>query len=106
MANEGFVLFDSQNGQLAEDGVEQIPLMVMAGVEYAVVGGCDSDCSDLDLEIRDGFGNLLDADYELDDQPGVYATALSAGSFNIFVDMIECSTGFCYYGLAVFTRSF
>ena len=44
MANEGFVLFDSQNGQLAEDGVEQIPLMVVAGVEYAVVGVCDSDC--------------------------------------------------------------
>ena len=106
MVNEGFVLSDSWNGQLAEDGGDVVPLVVLPGVEYAVMGVCDSDCSDLDLEIEDGFGNLLDADYELDDLPGVYATALSAGSFNIFVDMIECSTGICYYGLAVFTRSF
>lgn len=56
----------------------------------SIYGTCDADCSDLDLFLYDGAGNLVASDTLLDAVPIV--TAPYAGDFTVTVSMPSCST--------------
>lgn len=66
-------------------------------VEYTFVGSCDNDCSDLDLQLFDENGNLIDEDLLRDDYPVVSVTPRWTGRFRIKVIMAECSVNPCGY---------
>jgi hypothetical protein len=72
------------------------------GYTYALVGVCDVDCSDIDLAIFDGNGELVVRDVEDDDVPIIEFTVTSGGDFSLNVGMYECSAEYCYYGVALF----
>ena len=75
-----------------------------AGVSYRFVGECDSKCYDLDLELYDGSGNLIDSDVEDDDTPVVSVTPRWTGQFRVHVHMADCGNDYCGYGVGVYIR--
>jgi hypothetical protein len=68
-----------------------------SGVEYTFVGACDRDCSDLDLQLFDENGNLIDEDLLRDDVPVVSVTPEWTGRFHVKVIMASCSISPCGY---------
>lgn len=74
------------------------------GRTYAVVGVCDNDCSDLDLQLHDDNGNLVAQDTETDDTPVVSVSPRWTGRFRVTVKMHACSVSPCDFGLLVLTQ--
>jgi hypothetical protein len=70
-----------------------------ADVEYTFVGACDRDCSDLDLQLYDENGNLIDEDLLSDDVPVVTVTPSWTGRFRVKVIMADCSISPCGYAI-------
>lgn len=95
---------DVRSGSLPDGGSQTITLRADAGVEYGVVGGCDQDCTDLDLALRDGRGNVLDSDYLSDDYPVVRFRPRTSGAHYLEVQMFECGVNPCWYAYRVYRR--
>lgn len=58
-----------------------------------IYGTCDSDCTDIDMYLYDGYGNLLEQDIEPDAYPVVIAPY--DGEFFIQVTMPSCNAEAC-----------
>jgi hypothetical protein len=92
-----------RGGALADGGVATVQIDFRAGRSYIVMAVCDGDCEDLDLELHDPAGDLVDSDFELDDVPMVATETTAAGRYSVVVSMASCSVNPCAYGLAVFS---
>jgi hypothetical protein len=80
-----------------------IPYTLIKGERYKMVGVCDNDCSDIDFELRDENGNLIDEDTAKDDIPIVEVTPIRTGKFTLRVSMQSCSNSAgCDYGVDVY----
>ena len=71
------------------------------GVGYTFTGGCDGDCTDLDLRLYDNNGNLIDSDVLPDDYPIVSVTPRWNGNFRLRVTMARCTVNPCQYEVTV-----
>ena len=91
-------------GSLNDDGSEMVEIELDVGMEYQIMGACDEDCSDLDLILYDGRGNVIDSDMLDDDFPVVSVTVSRSGVFRMRVNMAACSVEPCRYGIGVFGR--
>ncbi|MEB3273867.1 MAG: hypothetical protein ACO4CG_01740 [Prochlorothrix sp.] len=81
---------------------DNLTVTLYEGVSYTIIGVCDEDCSDLDMELFDANGNSIDSDYETDDFPVVEVTPAWTSEFTLDVHMFDCSNEPCYYGVGVF----
>jgi hypothetical protein len=97
--SEGYEPMIWDSGDL-DEGIHEVTLS--AGFSYALMAVCDVDCSDIDLSLFDGMGDLIVEDTEIDDAPVIEFTVTSGGDFTLDVAMFECSTEPCYYGVALF----
>ena len=76
---------------------------LLKGNSYKIMGACDNECTDLDLELRDDNGNLIQLDNASDDIPVVEVTPRRDGKFTVKVSMRDCSNSVgCVYGMAVY----
>ncbi len=73
------------------------------GVEYALIGVCDTDCADLDMTLFDKQGNFLTEDAATDDAPVLQFVALK-GKYRLGVSMYHCAVEPCRYGVALFSN--
>jgi hypothetical protein len=89
-------------GNLNDDSEESFTLDLDGDRNYAIVGACDNDCSDLDFWLYDENDNLIDSDTSTDDVPVVRVTPSWTGQFRVRVKMYACSANPCYYGIGVF----
>jgi hypothetical protein len=87
---------------LTANGEDRLNFTLTKGATYAIVGVCDEDCSDIDLELYDNNGNSISVDRANDDYPIVRVTPAWTGQFNLEVDMYNCSASYCYYGIGIF----
>ena len=69
---------------------------------YLIVGVCDGDCGDLDLQIDDPSGTTLDTDVEDDDAPVLEFKTGDSVYYKLLVDMVTCGTDACFYGVGIF----
>ena len=90
-------------GSLDDNREQEHELVGNIGREYVVIGRCDNDCSDLDLWLYDGAGEV-DSDVASDDVPLVSAVIRRSGTMRVKVGMITCSANPCRYGLGVFEK--
>lgn len=91
---------------LAEGKAMNITYTLSAGYVYTFAGACDSDCADIDLELRDAQGKLLTADTSSDDNPVVSVSPTVKGKYTLKVYMRDCSSpDGCVYGVDVFRKS-
>ncbi|MDJ1170250.1 hypothetical protein PMG71_12490 [Roseofilum sp. BLCC_M154] len=89
-------------GSVDASSSTDITLNLRKGQDYTILGVCDEDCDDLDLEIYNLAGNPVEADTLGDDYPIVRISPNRTGGYRLKVDMYSCSTSFCYYGIGVF----
>ncbi|QLE56496.1 hypothetical protein [Nostoc sp. TCL26-01] len=89
---------------LREGRSQYININLRAGISYGIVGVCDSDCADLDIAMTDERGNLIASDLEEDDIPAITLNPDRSGNYRIWVNMANCNSNTCYYGIGVFGR--
>ena len=85
------------DGSLPHGRFRTHAVTLRGGVEYTFVGACDRDCSDLDLQLYDQNGVLVDQDLLEDDVPVVSVTPEWTGPFTVKVIMASCSVSPCVY---------
>lgn len=95
---------DIYTGSLSDDENESLTLNLRRGNQYAIVGVCDEDCSDIDLRLFDEDGDEVDSDVETDDNPVVQVSPRDSGKYRIKVIMADCRTSPCFYGVGVFSK--
>lgn len=91
-------------GSLPDNETEMVQLDLDVGMEYQIMGACDEDCTDLDLTLYDGNGNVIDSDVLDDDVPVVSVAVARSGVFRLRVSMVSCSEEPCRYGIGVFGK--
>ena len=89
--------------QLNNESTETVTVDLEAGVNYLILGVCDEDCSDLDLELFQGT-TLVDEDMASDDYPVVTVDPTASRTYRLRVTMAACSETPCRYGIAVYER--
>ena len=88
------------DGQLGASGSERVPIHLSSGTNQ-VVGLCDNNCSDMDLELIDASGKIVASDLEQDDFPIVNG---EGGDYSLLVKMVKCNTATCNYQLRVWNK--
>ena len=91
-------------GRLSKDMTESHELAVVGGNDYALMGACDNDCSNLDLKVYDTSGTLQLQDVAADDTPVLTFTANSTGRDRVEVVMAACSRNPCFYGVQLMAK--
>ncbi|MEA5477806.1 hypothetical protein VB774_09255 [Pseudanabaena galeata UHCC 0370] len=91
-------------GDLGRRGQDDITLNLKRGTNYAIIGVCDNDCRDIDLQLYDDNGNLVASDTKDDDTPVVRITPRWNAQFTIRVIMSSCSNAPCRYGIGFFGK--
>lgn len=89
-------------GRLDDEGTEWVNIELPAGYTYHILGVCDHDCFDLDLELYTTDNVLLSSDVETDDYPLVSVTPAERTIYRVKVVMAKCSSGPCRYGLGIY----
>lgn len=77
-------VYDLQEGESASEG------MTLTGGTYRFKAICDDDCSDIDLELRDSQGRMVDSDTLSDDLP-ILTFTVPAGRYTARLTMASCS---------------
>ncbi len=75
-----------------------------ANTTYRVVGACDQDCSNMDLELFDPSGAQVGASLLPDDHPYVEITPTVAGTYRAHAWVVSCRARPCYGGLRLLKR--
>lgn len=77
-----------------------------AGAEYRILGACDGDCTNVDIELIDrATGGVVASDMLPDDYPVVTYTPAANGNYIVRILMQTCSVAPCYAGARVTTAS-
>lgn len=71
------------------------------GESYAFVGACDSDCSNVDIEVIAPGGGVVASDLLPDDWPVANLTATENGRYIARLSMIACEVSPCFAGARV-----
>lgn len=90
------------NDILSQGDSDDYNVTLQGGRSYKLIGVCDNDCSDLDITLYDSDGDVVDRDLLDDDKPVVSVSGKSGGRYRMNVSMAGCSTGSCYYSVAVY----
>lgn len=99
----GFTLVGEIRTGAANAGQEVIlPLAMVTGSDYMMVGFCDQDCTDMDMVLLDSQGNEMDSDYLPDPQPILLVSPERSGGYRIRLDMVACRAEPCGYAVGVF----
>src|SRR4051795_1873356 len=89
----------SYAGSLSNNMKERLTVRLGAGTTSQIMGGCDKDCSDLDLVLYDSAGNQVDGDVQADDYPIVAGKPATAAAYTLEGRMAKCSAEPCRYAI-------
>lgn len=73
------------------------------GTVYRIIGACDGDCTNVDIELIDNRGAVVASDMLPDDYPVVDYTPAANGPYFVRILMQSCSVSPCYAGARVLT---
>jgi hypothetical protein len=90
-------------GRMGEGKTDSWTLNFEKGTSYRIVGVCDKDCSDLDIEILDG-STVIEKDVLDDDAPIVSFSPKASGQLRVKVTMAKCSEAPCFFGFGIFQK--
>jgi hypothetical protein len=103
-AQEGFNVKNYVIGAIDEGEDNTWTFYFSSSYDYRLQAFCDEDCSDIDLYLKDEYGNAIDEDTEEDDYPVISFSPTKSGTYKIEVTMYSCSNEPCYFGLAMFRK--
>ncbi len=93
-----------ERGAAGDDGEARHGIHLAAVTQYTLLGVCDDDCEDLDLEVLDPAGRSVGEDDEADDSPIVNFKTASSGRYVVIARMADCDVAPCDYGIAAFAK--
>ena len=77
-------------------------MQLTAGTPYRIVGACDGDCTNVDIElISMTTGGVVASDMLPDDYPVVNFTPPANGQYIVRLLMQQCTVAPCYAGARV-----
>lgn len=77
-------------------------IALTAGAGYTIVGACDGDCTNVDIELIDrATGGVVASDMLPDDYPVVNFQPAANGNYIVRLLMQQCSVAPCYAGARV-----
>jgi hypothetical protein len=97
----GYVRVGDYTGYLHEGRTSHTNVRLEGGRTYIIVGACDDDCGDLDLELT-GVWGVRAIDLEYDALPHVAVDNRYTTNNTVVVTMEHCAIEPCAYGFAVF----
>jgi hypothetical protein len=75
------------------------------GATYQIVGVCDGDCQDVDMEVFDSKGTSVGSDTLSDDYPRVQVVPATSGTFSVKIWLHTCTAEPCYAAARVLRRN-
>jgi hypothetical protein len=75
-----------------------------ANVNYVIVGACDDDCTNLDIELIDAANAVVASDTAPDDFPIVRHRPAAAGTFTVRTHLRTCAVEPCQVGVRILTE--
>jgi hypothetical protein len=104
LAPQGFHMrSEAMTGSLNQGETDALYVGLREGVPYAIVGVCDSACTNLDLRLLDAASHELAV--SLDAGPPVLRITPAANSkYRLRVIMTACSHSPCRFSVGVFER--
>jgi hypothetical protein len=100
----GFVPVREAAGSLRHGQSQSHWFSLAPDTEYIFAGTCDRDCTDLDFDLYDGAGHLVDRDTLVDAVPEVGVITGRGGLYRLQVTMYACSINPCAYLVGVYAR--
>lgn len=97
-------MYSPSSGSLYDNDSTRWTAVLEAGQQYKIFGVCDGDCTDLDLELRDQFDNLVTYDRADDDHPYVTVTPRYTQRYSVNVKMADCWSSPCAYAFGIYAR--
>lgn len=91
-------------GGLGASEDARFQVMLRAGMDYRIVGVCDSRCSDLDMRLYDPNDQRVAEDVLDDAVPVIHILPQSTGQHTIEVRMRRCSSDPCWFAFNVYSR--
>jgi len=83
---------------------QSVPFTLEAGQTYRFFGACDSDCTDLDIEVTDARGAVIGSNVAVDNPTNVTVTPQRSGQHNVRIWLAACAQEPCYAALKGFVR--
>ena len=74
---------------------------LQGATQYRILGACDNECTNVDIELIDGSGAVVASDKAPDDKPVVNFTPASPGQYIVRVILQTCTVGPCYVGARI-----
>ncbi|MDB5705041.1 MAG: hypothetical protein JWN66_2157 [Sphingomonas bacterium] len=90
-------------GNLDNGSQDESAVVLSSAGLYQIIGVCDLQCKNFDLQLTDGNGNQVSADTEDDDFPIVSASTSGPVTYRLKAMMKAC-TGLCAYELKVYIK--
>jgi hypothetical protein len=101
--DNGFTIYGGPfYGGLAEDETMSLTVTLIGGKKYVIGGVCDTDCSDLDLEVSNSNGASIGEDSADDDVPMVEVSPRATGPVTVTVKMFKCEAAPCFFAVEVY----
>lgn len=72
---------------------------------YALTAACDSDCGDIDIRIKNAYGEELAEDADESDNALIQFSPTASGQYTVEVEMYQCRQEPCYYGIGMFVQT-
>jgi hypothetical protein len=94
----GFV----SNGALGAGESKTVTVNLKGASGYGIIGVCDTDCGDLNLNLINANGDEADSDVKDDDLP-VVVTA-DSGSYTLKISMVKCKVAKCRYRIVAYGK--
>jgi len=91
-------------GGLGANRAARFQVMLRAGMDYRIVGVCDSRCADLDMRLYDANEQRVAEDVLEDAVPVIHIQPAFTGQHTIEVAMIRCSSDPCWFAFNVYSR--
>lgn len=79
-----------------------LPVMLCAGVRYALIGVCDDDCDDLHFRLFDATGREVACDADPDDAPVVKVMPGRTQVYQLRVIMASRTAEPCSFGVGLY----
>ena len=89
-------------GSLSQGAEERLDVTFDNGSQFQLIGVCDGNCADFNIQLLDANGKEIDRDDQEDDFP-IVGTA-TAGSYTARITMAKCTGGPCDYGIKAFRK--
>jgi hypothetical protein len=105
LASSNYAFLQYVIGSERQSGKSEWTLSMDSGTSYALTAACDNDCGDVDIRVRNAYGEELAEDADESDSAIIQFSPAATGQYTIEVEMYQCQQEPCYYGIGMFYQA-